>query len=145
MHLQEFYQTYSSDCTAGSANQLLARLEKSVLRIGRNYYRLSHGGENYVLLFSNTIDSTFSDGSISRANDVGGRWLIHQMRVGLCAASGEEPSDWHIVTFDGKSEKVVEGPGAFCTDLIPLQLYLKNYFSFSSISGTSAIMNAILR
>lgn len=28
------------------------------------------------------------------------------------------------------------------TDLIPLQLYLKNYFSFSSISGTAAIMNA---
>ena len=28
------------------------------------------------------------------------------------------------------------------TKLIPLQLYLKNYFSFSSISGTAAIMNA---
>ena len=121
MNLQEFYQTYSSDCTAGSANQLLAKLDEPVLRTGRNYYRLSHGGRNYALLFSNTIDSTFSDGSISRANDVGGRWLIHQMRVGLCAASGEEPSDWHIVTFDGKSEKVVEGPGAFCTDPIPLQ------------------------
>lgn len=28
------------------------------------------------------------------------------------------------------------------TNLIPLQLYLKNYFSFNSISGTAAIMNA---
>ncbi len=28
------------------------------------------------------------------------------------------------------------------TSLIPLQLYLKNYFSFNSISGTAAIMNA---
>ena len=121
MNLQEFYQTYSSDCTAGSANQLLARLEKPIVRTGRNYYRLSHGGENYSLLFSNTIDSTFADGSISRANDVGGRWVIHQMRVGLCAASGEEPAVWHIVTFAGETEKMVEGPGAFCTDPIPLQ------------------------
>ena len=121
MNLQEFYQTYSSDCTAGSANQLLARLEKPIVRTGRNYYRLSHGGENYSLLFSNTIDSTFADGSISRANDVGGRWVIHQMRVGLCAVSGEEPDVWHIITFDNETEKVVEEPGAFCTDPIPLQ------------------------
>ena len=28
------------------------------------------------------------------------------------------------------------------TALIPLQLYLKNYFSFNSISGTAAVMNA---
>lgn len=28
------------------------------------------------------------------------------------------------------------------TALIPLQLYLKNYFSFNSVSGTAAIMNA---
>ena len=94
MNLKEFYQTYSSDCTAGSANQLLAKLEHPVLRTGRNYYRLSHGGKNYALLFSNTIDSTFADGSISQANDVGGRWIIRQMRVGLCAASGEEPKVW---------------------------------------------------
>lgn len=28
------------------------------------------------------------------------------------------------------------------TNLIPLQLYLKNYFSFNSVSGTAAVMNA---
>ncbi|MBQ7301635.1 MAG: hypothetical protein IJW77_17550, partial [Clostridia bacterium] len=76
MTLTDFYKTYSSDCTAGSANQVLTRDNEPVIRCGRIYYRLSHGGEHYALLFSNQIDSTFSDGSISAANDTGGDWDI---------------------------------------------------------------------
>lgn len=101
MNLSDFYQKYTSDCTAGCGNQLLTRLESPVTKTGRCWFRLSHGGQNYRLLFSNQVDSTYDDGSISKANDVGGDWTIEQIRVGLCASRGEEPVSWHRVTFDG--------------------------------------------
>lgn len=120
MRIEEFYRTYTSDCTAGSANQVLTRFSLPETRTGRCYYRLSHGGKRYSLLFSNCIDSTFSDGSISRANDIGGTWNILSMRVGLCRASGEEPHIWHTCLFDGQLEKTVSGAAVFCCDPIPL-------------------------
>ena len=101
MNLSDFYQKYTSDCTAGCGNQLLTRLESPVTKTGRCWFRLSHGGQNYGLLFSNQVDSTYDDGSISNANDVGDDWTIEEIRVGLCASRGEEPSYWHRVTFDG--------------------------------------------
>lgn len=120
MTITEFYQIYSSDCTAGCGNQLLTRLEKPVTKTGRCWFRLSHGGENYALLFSNQIDSTYDDGSISRAGDVGGQWHIDRMRVGLCEKQGEEPACWHAVTFHGSQTKAVFGKEPFVTDPIPL-------------------------
>jgi len=120
MDINAFYEKYSSDCTAGSANQVLARYSEPAEFTGRCYYRLSHGGESYSLLFSNRIDSTYSDGSISRANDAGGEWEIREMRVGLCGKSWDEPERWHIVTFDGRPMKKVTDAEPFFTDPIPL-------------------------
>ena len=120
MKILEFYKTYSSDCTAGCGNQLLTRLEKPVTKTGRCWFRLRGGGENYALLFSNQTDSTYDDGSISQANDVGGDWMIEEIRVGLCDAHGQEPAGWHRVTFDGDGKKQVSGPEPFVTDPIPL-------------------------
>ena len=122
MTLPEFYRTYSSDCTAGSANQVLTRDDTPQTRCGRVYYRLSHGGAQYSLLFSNQIDSTFSDGSISRANDIGGDWDILSLRVGLCAQAGGEPALWYTVTFDGKPKKHIAASDTtpFFCDPIPL-------------------------
>ncbi|MBQ7299109.1 MAG: SGNH/GDSL hydrolase family protein [Clostridia bacterium] len=122
MTLTEFYNTYSSDCTAGSANQVLTRDEAPVTRCGRIYYRLSHGGKHYSLLFSNQIDSTYADGSISRANDIGGDWDILSLRVGLVSERGTEPDVWHVVTFDGCAQKYVSAGDAtpFFCDPIPL-------------------------
>lgn len=122
MTLSEFYKTYSSDCTAGSANQVLTRDKEPVTRCGRIYYRLSHGGDNYALLFSNQIDSTYADGSVSVANDVGGDWDILSLRVGLVDERDTEPEVWHTVTFDGCAQKHVcaGDPAPFFCDPIPL-------------------------
>ena len=120
MTVTEFYQKYTSDCTAGCGNQLLTRLAQPVTKTGRCRFRLSCGGENYALLFSNQVDSTYDDGSISRTNDVGGCWTIEAMRVGLCAGYGEEPQTWQRVTFAGATRKLVSGPECFVTDAIAL-------------------------
>ena len=121
MTVSEFYSRFSSDCTAGCGNQLLAKLPQPETRTGRCWFRLSHGGENYALLFSNVIDSTYDDGSISRPGDTGGHWTIHGMRVGLCKGLKEVPDCWHAVTFAGAEEKVVSGKEVFATDTILLK------------------------
>ncbi len=120
MTLNEYYQRYSSDCTAGSANQLLTKYDSEITLTGRCYYKLSHGGENYSLLFSNAIDSTFADGSISKANDVGGGWKILSMRVGICSNSGDIPDLWHEVTFGGARSYKVFASDPFFTDIMCL-------------------------
>lgn len=120
MTLEVFYRNYASDCSAGCGNQLLTRLEYPVTKTGRCWFRLNRGGENYALLFSNRIDSTYDDGSISRANDVGGDWIIHRIRLGLCERQGSEPDCWQRVTFDGEEERKVSGKDPFATDPVPL-------------------------
>lgn len=130
MTLTEFYHNFSSDCTAGCGNQVLTRLEQSVTKTGRCWFRLSQGGENYALLFSNQIDSTYDDGSISCAGDVGGCWKIDRMRVGLCGGRGEEPACWHTVTFCGSRAKAVEGKDPFATDPIPLKAKAGDYLCY---------------
>lgn len=130
MTVAQFYENYSSDCTAGCGNQLLTRLEKPVTKTGCCWFRLSHGGKNYALLFSNQIDSTYDDGSISRAGDVGGRWHIDRMRVGLCEKQGEEPACWHAVTFHSSQTKEVFGKEPFATDPIPLEAKAGAYLCY---------------
>ena len=130
MNTDEFYATYTSDCTAGCGNQLLTRLEHPVTRTGRCWFRLSRGGENYSLLFSNVIDSTFADGSVSRAGDMGGDWRIDRMRLGLCRTVGEEPKVWKHVTFQGKQTKQVSGTEVFATDPIRLQAKADAYLCY---------------
>jgi len=130
MTVTDFYRTFSSDCTAGCGNQLLAKLPQPVTKTGRCWFRLSHGGANYALLFSNEIDSTYDDGSISRPGDIGGDWAIHQLRVGLCKEFKEEPAVWQIVTFAGEKEKTVSGKAAFVTDPISLNAKAGNWLCY---------------
>lgn len=130
MTIQDFYRSFASDCTAGCGNQLLTRLEAPVTKTGRCWFRLSRGGENYALLFSNQIDSTYDDGSISKANDVGGEWQIESMRLGLCKGVGEVPLAWQQVTFDGQTHKPVSGPDAFATDPVPLHAKAGDYLCY---------------
>ncbi|MGI6742205.1 MAG: SGNH/GDSL hydrolase family protein [Eubacteriales bacterium] len=130
MELNEFYLTFSSDSTAGSANQVLTEYDSEKTVTGRCYYKLSHGGENYSLLFSNSIDSTFSDGSVSKANDVGGEWEILSMRAGICRNSVDEPSKWHEATFGGVGNYKVLSPEPFFTDKIPLNAKKDDLFCY---------------
>ena len=121
MNSDAFYARFSSDCIIGSANQELVRLDQPQTITGRCRYRLAHGGAQFSLLFSNIIDSTYADGSVSRAGDVGGTWTIHQMRIGLRDDDrAAEPAQWFPVTFDGAAEKTVTGAVTFATDPVAL-------------------------
>ena len=121
MTIEEFYRTYSSASVTGSANQVLTRDPEPVERTGRVWFRLSRGGEHLAFLFSDRVDSTFADGSISRANDPGGDFEILSLRVGLAMNRGEEPETWTPVTFGGSSSRSVRaGEGEFAADPVSL-------------------------
>ncbi len=114
---------YVSDTAAGSANQTWFAGGLTA-HVGRVYYRLRVGGQRYRLLFSDVMDSTFADGSHSRAGDRCGGFEIVSLRVGLCDRSdvreAVEPDGFQTVTFDGAPFKAVAAGESVLCDPIPL-------------------------
>lgn len=82
-----FFEEFTSNTYAGSSNQLFFCMADGESRKGRVFYKISTGGKyNYSFLFSNIIDSTYSDGSISHKNLICDSWVILEGRVGKSAA-----------------------------------------------------------
>ena len=81
----QYFEQYRSNTYAGSGNQLYFRMNDGEIRTGRVFYKISVQGEyNYSILFSNIIDSTFSNGSISHKNLICDSWKIHNAKIGKC-------------------------------------------------------------
>lgn len=122
----EYFNQYNSNTLAGSGNQLYFTIPEDEVRTGRIFYKITEQGEyNYSILFSNIIDSTYSDGSISQKNLKCSSWKIHNAKIGRCARfdtgkavtelimdADVEVVDLTSITFDGRSDKTVM-PGEF--------------------------------
>lgn len=130
MTVSDFYSKYASDTSAGSASQVEARFDSIVTRTGTYRYRLTNGGESYALLFTNVIDSTFADGSITKAGDVCGDWDILSLRAGIAPDYDSEPDDMVDVTIDGQTTYRVSGAVNFATDEIPLHASKGDYLVY---------------
>ena len=121
----EYFKKYVSNTLAGSGNQNFFFNENKGETKSCTLYKLTRGGEfSYSFLFSNTVDSTFSDGSVSHKNLVIDEWTIDRMRVGISArcdgGSFEYPTDMKQVFFGGKEKKTVNPAELFCTDPVTL-------------------------
>lgn len=142
----EYFEKYSSNTYAGSGNQLYFTMNDGEIRTGRVLYKISSSGEyNYSMLFSNIIDSTYGDGSISHKNLLCDNWQIHSAKVGKCkkiesckevpemsvADGGEDAdivvSDMKTVTFDGRVSKEVIGGEFFSSDPIKMSFKKGEY------------------
>ena len=114
--MTDFYNIYVSNTTAGTSNQSYFQGGEGV---GRAFYRLLWGGEwEYSLLFSNTVDSTFADGSRSRANQLCGPWEM-AARCCICAGADDpqiENRAWKQLTFNGMPVKASAPGEVFSTD-----------------------------
>lgn len=86
-----YFDTYTSNTLAAGGNQALFRpADPTAEQVGRVYYTLFEGGTlAYSLLFADTVDSTFADGSISRAQDTCGGFEITRVALGLADGIGE--------------------------------------------------------
>ena len=124
----QYFERFTSNTTAGSANQsyFINKKEKEI-SLGRVFYKIFAGGEyNYSILFSNTIDSTFADGSHSHKNKVLDEWFIHHVRLAVCSECSMEDmptvENFVYATFDGKKEKAVAPGELFYTDEVSLNI-----------------------
>jgi len=129
------FKTFSSNTIAGSGNQYFFAMEKKEIRTSRVFYKITHSGTfQYSLLFSNVIDSTYADGSISRKNLVCESWTIHAARVGRCKKTIFDANtfrfnetdiyEWFAITFDGANTKDVSPAEFFWTD--PMEFSFEN-------------------
>ena len=64
----DFFKQYTSNTLAGSSNQSYF-LSDNTVQTGRVFYKVFAGGRyNYSFMFTNVIDSTYADGTHSKAN-----------------------------------------------------------------------------
>ena len=134
----KYFEQFKSNTYAGSGNQLFFKMNENEIRTGRVFYKISVGGEyNYSLLFSNIIDSTFADGTISQKNLVCDRWTIYGAKLGRCKSFNSEKElselsmggenadievfDFKDITFDGQKTKEVTGDEFFTSDPVKLK------------------------
>lgn len=144
----EYFKRYGSNTYAGSGNQLYFNVPEGESRTGRVFYKISVGGEyNYSILFSNIIDSTYSDGSVSHKNLICDSWRLHNAKVGRCkriTAAKEISemtmadengnrnadiivSDMKEITFNGQKHKDVMPGEFFSSDPIRLDFDIDDY------------------
>jgi len=133
-----FFETFSSNTIAGSGNQYFfcANQERCV---GRIFYRIQTGGAyRYSFLFSNLLDSTFADGSVSHCNLICDSWQLHQLRAGVCGKDffdgvpDKMPEEqmafpMEILTFGGSTSKTVMPGEFFCSDPYFFEIHSGEY------------------
>ncbi len=131
-----FFEQYSSNTVAGSGNQHFFLSKKDQICQGRVFYKISCPGQyRYSLLFSNIIDSTFADGSVSHKNLICRPWKIHRAHIaryskGSLPENFKDPSAAAVIhsqkrefvplTFQGRVEKEVAPGEFFHSDPVPL-------------------------
>ena len=151
MEISDYFSRFSSNTYAGSGNQYFFTMPKDEIRCGRVFYKITEGGTyHYSILFSNTIDSTFEDGSISRKNTVCALWKIHNAKIGRCKNIPDDKelskmvmdkdiivSDFFGISFDGKPSKEVTDGNMFASDPIESTFQKGEYLCLEIVfSGT---------
>ena len=124
----KYFEKYTSNTTGAAGNQLVFyNTDENEIISSRVFFKITFGGKfNYSFLYSNTVDSTFYDGSISEADTVVDEWYIDSLSVGVCKscsrkacpADGEFEGEFIPVAFEGSRSKRVAPGEFFATDEI---------------------------
>lgn len=137
----QYFERYVSNTTAGSGNQHFFLSDKQP-HTGRLFYRMTTGGTyKYSFLFSNIIDSTYADGSVSYKNLICDEWEIISARAGICKKENKQALDeaiegrteppkadgWKQIFFDKREEKIVNPGEFFCSDEMELSFEKGDY------------------
>ncbi len=128
-----YFDKYISATPAATGNQsFFATKNPTDINTSRIYYKIRYSGKNiFSLLFSNTVDSTFSNGAHSRKNRVISPYEIISAKAGitkLCDCNtAVEPDNFIELRFDGKSTKLVGAGEFFHTDDFTLTLDKGDY------------------
>lgn len=132
-----YFSEYSSNCAGAAGNQFcFYPADENEIITARCFFKITVGGEyNYSFLFTNTIDSTFGDGSKSQCNDIPSQWYIKELSASKCSScdivkmTDEESfgNSFIPLTFDSQTEKTVSPAEIFATDPVNLQFEKGEY------------------
>lgn len=129
------FNAYVSAAALSSAKNYVLTRPSGVAHTFRTYLRLREPGSLRMKFWcSNTVDSTWADGAISRANLPGGRWRIDAAYV---ADGGTEPdgsvtdSTQTMLTFGGEPSRVVEPGETFWSDDAVIDIPEGHYLAFT--------------
>lgn len=142
---QQWFDRFHSNTLAGSGNQSwFAPEDDHKMVTGRVFYRVFAGGEyRYSLLFGDAMDSTFSDGMHSWANQTLGGWTIHSARLGVVSRVDmerfEEPEYLIDLTFGGERKKQVAPGEQFVTDPVCVRAEKGQYLCLETTVSGEAI------
>jgi len=136
----KYFEKFVSNTLAACGNQSFFTEDGEKIITGRVYCRVFAGGKfPYSLLYSNIMDSTYSDGSHSHKNLVCDEWTIHSIKVGV--TNSVEPSEVPSgrltnLTVDGNFSKTVAPGEFFSTDPVTLDAQKGQYICIEiSFSG----------
>lgn len=121
-----YFETYTSNTLAAAANQhFFINEDADKEYTSRVFYKVFAGGKyNYSFLFTNIIDSTFSNGSVSHMNLICDEWEIVSASVAIVDACDDKtmpPIDGFApLTFGDKASKTVAPGEFFASDPIEL-------------------------
>ena len=138
----EYFKKFVSNTLAGSSNQSYFYSDNTA-QIGRTFYKIFAGGKyDYSFMFTNIIDSTYADGSHSKANIQCPNWTLNYAKVMVVSgdekdlASCEIKSE-HQLTFNKKISKEVISGEIFYSDSVNIECDKNDYICLEiSFSGT---------
>ncbi len=119
------FEKYASNTLASNGNQTFMKRNKGARpSTGLVFLKVFKGGKfNYVFGFSDVIDSTFADGSVSRSNDVC-PWKIEALEAASadeCEPKSAFKNGFKPVTFSGKGSADITGEKITFSDPVSLE------------------------
>lgn len=136
--LNDFCKKYTSNTLAGTSVQSYFTPQGKVTSYAF-YKPFSTGEFDYSFLFTNTVDSTYSDGSLTKCNFPCGEWEIFDCKIIICndvnaAISGNyDGGKEFTLTFCGSREKKVFPDETFYTDSVKLNVAENEYICIKMV------------
>lgn len=131
--MKNFFRNFASFSISASGNQTFFQGDSDIME-SLVFYRLLFPQETTLsLLFSDSIDSTFEDGSRSKAGDTLGEWTILSAAAAVTELPDPELSSQEMpLTFCGYRKKSVKAGEWFASDPItmPAGNYLRLHLTF---------------
>lgn len=126
---------YPSVTTLSTATNFMYRTDSKTTITFRTFIKPREYGQLTLKFWhSNTVDSTWADGSESKANDKGGNWRIEACFVGdggLIPDGSIAGGSEHAVRFGGDTTRTVEPGEQFWSDAVNVHIPDNHFLAFS--------------
>jgi lysophospholipase L1-like esterase len=138
-----FFSDYVSNTYIATGNNFMVESADSVTY--RAYFPVEEYGElEYCFFFSNTVDSTYDDGSDAYGGKSGGEYTIESAFIAECGEDFDDITNYTAVTFDGSEQKNVSPDETFKSDPVNFNVEEGNYLVWEwTITGNDIPANAM--